>query len=79
MGLVEMTMMRKFSVIIERDAEGYRGLVPGIRGCHTQAKCLDELMARVREAVELCLGVQATRIQEMITSAGDSLGEQSNL
>jgi len=49
-------MKREFSVIIERDAEGfYVASVPALRGCHTQAKSLDELMARVREAAELCL------------------------
>ena len=52
-------MAREFSVIIERDAEGYYvASVPGLRGCHTQATSLDELMVRVREAVELCLEVQ---------------------
>ena len=52
-------MAREFSVIIERDAEGYYvASVPALRGCHTQATSLDELMARVREAVELCLEVQ---------------------
>jgi len=49
-------MAREFSVIIEQDAEGYYvASVPALRGCHTQAKSLDELMARVREAAELCL------------------------
>lgn len=52
-------MSREFSVIIERDAEGYYvGTVPALRGCHSQARSLDELMARVREAIELCLEVQ---------------------
>jgi len=47
---------RKFTVVIERDEEGYYvGTVPTLRGCHTQAKNLDTLMKRVREAVELCL------------------------
>jgi predicted RNase H-like HicB family nuclease len=47
---------RKFTVVIERDDEGYYvGTVPTLRGCHTQAKTLDKLMKRVREAVELCL------------------------
>ncbi len=51
-------MAREFSVIIERDAEGYYvASVPALRGCHTQATSLDELMVRVREAVELCLEV----------------------
>lgn len=54
-------MPREFSVIIERDAEGYYvASVPALRGCHTQATSLDELMARVREAVALCLGSKAT-------------------
>ena len=49
-------MAKEFSVIIERDTEGYYvATVPGLRGCHTQAKSLDELMVRVEEAVELCL------------------------
>jgi predicted RNase H-like HicB family nuclease len=52
-------MPRDFSVIIERDSEGnYLATVPALCGCHTQAKSLDELMSRVREAVELCLETQ---------------------
>ncbi len=52
-------MPREFNVIIERDAEGYYvATVPELRGCHTQAKSLDTLMKRVREAVDLCLEVQ---------------------
>jgi predicted RNase H-like HicB family nuclease len=47
---------RKFTVVIERDEEGYYvATVPGLRGCHTQAKNLDTLMKRAREAIELCL------------------------
>ena len=53
-------MKREFNVIIERDSEGwYVATVPGLRGCHTQAKSLDTLMKRVREAIELCLEVDA--------------------
>ena len=33
-------------------------LVPELKGCHTQAKSLDTLMKRVREAIELCLEVE---------------------
>lgn len=53
-------MKKDFNVIIERDSEGfYVATVPELRGCHTQAKTLDELMKRIREAIELCLEVQA--------------------
>ena len=52
-------MTRVFNVIIERDSEGYYvATVPDLRGCHTQAKSLDTLMERVREAIELCLEVE---------------------
>lgn len=49
-------MEREFNVIIERDEDGwFVARVPEIRGCHTQAKSLDKLMARIREAIEACL------------------------
>ena len=52
-------MTRQFDVVVERDAEGtFVASVPVLPGCHTQAKSLDELMARVREAIALCLEVQ---------------------
>ena len=51
-------MTREFSVIVERDEEGwYVASVPELSGCHTQAKSLDTLMKRIREAIELCLEV----------------------
>lgn len=49
-------MRREFNVIIEKDAEGfYVGTVPQLKGCHSQAKSIDELMIRMTEAIELCL------------------------
>ena len=49
-------MTRQFDVVIERDADGYLvGHVPQLPGCHTQARSLDELMGRIREAIALCL------------------------
>ncbi len=49
-------MQKQFNVIIEQDSEGYYvASVPALRGCHTQAKSLDELMERIKEAIELCL------------------------
>jgi predicted RNase H-like HicB family nuclease len=49
-------MVKEFSVIIERDSDGYFvASVPNLKGCHTQAKSLDELMERIQEAIELCM------------------------
>jgi predicted RNase H-like HicB family nuclease len=54
--LLSMKSQKTFTVVIERDEDGYYvGTVPTLRGCHTQAKTLDTLMKRMREAVELCL------------------------
>jgi predicted RNase H-like HicB family nuclease len=50
---------REFSVIVERDAAGYYvASVPELPGCHTQARSLDKLVDRIREAIELCLEVE---------------------
>lgn len=49
-------MQKEFTVIIEQDEEGYYiAEVPELKGCHTQAKSLDTLMERVKEAIQLCL------------------------
>jgi len=49
----------RFSVVIERDEDGYYvASVPELPGCYTQARTLDKLMERVKEAVELYLEVE---------------------
>ncbi len=49
----------KFTVIIEKDEDGmYVATVPALPGCHTQAKDLNELDVRIREAIKLCLEMQ---------------------
>jgi predicted RNase H-like HicB family nuclease len=54
-------MTHDFDVIVERDGDGYYvASVPSLHGCHTQAKSLDDLMERIREAIALCLEVQGT-------------------
>ena len=59
--------MREFSVIIEKDEDGYFiASVPTLRGCHTQAKSLDTLMKRIKEAIELCLEVETPISNEFI-------------
>ena len=55
---VEVTMTHQFDVVVEKDSAGYFvASVPALPGCHTQAKSLDTLMERIREAIELCLEV----------------------
>jgi predicted RNase H-like HicB family nuclease len=52
------------TVLVERDELGYLvATVPELRGCHTQAKSLDVLMRRVREAILLCLHDQTRNLR----------------
>jgi predicted RNase H-like HicB family nuclease len=56
----------QFDVMIERDSEGfYVASVPQIPACHTQARSLDKVSERIREAIELCLEVEGRPDQEL--------------
>ena len=60
-------MTREFSVVIERDGDGFFiASVPSLRGCHTQAKSLNLLMKRIQEAIPLCLEVETPTTNEFV-------------
>ena len=62
----DFSMARQFDVVVEKDSEGFFvASVPALIGCHTQARSLDELMERIKEAIELCLEVQVNDIEEL--------------
>ncbi len=64
-------MKRELTVIIERDEDGYFiGTVPELRGCHTQAKSLDELMERMEEVASLCLEAEGEPTQGELQFVG---------
>ena len=49
-------MTQKFNVIIEQGDDGYiLSDVVELPGCHTQAKTMDELLKRTKEAISLYL------------------------
>jgi predicted RNase H-like HicB family nuclease len=61
-----MTLAREFDVVVERDEDGYYvASVPQLPGCHTQARSLDEMTERIREAIELWLEVEGTPEQTL--------------
>jgi len=48
---------RSFHLIVEKDEDGwYVGSVSELPGCHTQAKSLDGLRDRIREAIGAYIG-----------------------
>lgn len=54
--------MANFNILIEQDEDGwFVSEVVELSGCHTQAKTLDELMKRTKEAILLCLKSMKTR------------------
>ena len=55
-----------FTVLIEQDEDGmYIASVSDIQGCHTQGKTIEEVMERIREAIELCLEADEEEITPM--------------
>jgi predicted RNase H-like HicB family nuclease len=61
----------KFAVIVEKDEEGiYVASVPDLPGCHTQAKTLDQLTKRIKEAITVYLEVEAVKPKEGIELVG---------
>jgi len=61
----------KFAVIVEKDEDGvYVASVPDLPGCHTQAKTLDQLTKRIKEAITVYLEVEAVKPKEGIELVG---------
>jgi len=70
-----------FTVIIEQDEDGiYVASVPEIQGCYTQGKTFQEVIERIKEAIEVCLeadkeeitplkfiGIQKVQVERNIT------------
>ncbi len=51
-----MSRVKRFSVVIEQGEDGYLiSEVVELPGCHTQAKNMDELLKRTKEAISLYL------------------------
>ncbi len=61
----------EYYMIIEKDSEGwYVGSIPSLPGCHTQARTIEELTPRMREAMTLYLE------DSDITSSTEFIGVQ---
>jgi predicted RNase H-like HicB family nuclease len=68
----------KFAVVVERDEDGYYvASVPELPGCHTQAKTLDELTKRIKEAIEAYLEAEGYKPREGVELVGFQFVEVS--
>jgi len=43
----------KFSVVIERDIDGYFALCPELQGCYTQGDTYEEVLGHIKDAIRL--------------------------
>ena len=59
-------MSHKVSIVIEKDENGFYAFSPELEGCQTQGDSLEEIMANMKEAIELYL---ETLSEEEIKSA----------
>ncbi len=48
-------MSYKVSVVIEKDEHGYYAYCPELEGCQSQGDTFEEVMANIKEAIELYL------------------------
>ena len=48
-------MSHKVSIVIEKDDSGYYAYCPELEGCQTQGDTFEEVMANIKEAIELYL------------------------
>ena len=55
-----------FNVFIEQDEDGmYVAKAPEIQGCYTQGKTLQEVLERIKEAIDVCLEANKDEINPM--------------
>ena len=58
--------MHDYTVLIEQDEDGwYVATVPDIPGCHTQGKTVEQVLERIKEAIEVCLETEPQEFQPM--------------
>ncbi len=43
----------KFSVVIEKDREGYFAFCPELQGCYTQGDTYEEVLENIKDAIRL--------------------------
>ncbi len=61
-------MSYKVSIVIEKDEYGYYAYAPDLEGCQTQGETIDEVMANIKEAIELYLETLSEEEIKEVTS-----------
>ena len=59
-------MARKASVLIEKDENGFYAWCPELKGCQSQGNTLEEIVANIKEAIELYLETLPTEERDVL-------------
>ncbi len=68
-------MSHKVSIVIEKDDFGYYAYAPELEGCQTQGETFEEIMANMKEAIELYIStlseeeLKASLSKEILTTS----------
>lgn len=72
--MIKKTHTLQFKVLIEQDEDGwYTASVPELPGCYTQAKTIDTVRLRIKEAIELVLETEDDVRTEKLRNPASSL------
>ena len=63
--------MTQFSVIIEKDENGYYASVPSLQGCYAQGDTFEEALENIKDAAKLHL--------DELTASGQEIPESSQI
>jgi predicted RNase H-like HicB family nuclease len=61
-----------FSVIIEKDKDGYFAECRELQGCYTQGKTYEEVMKNIRDVIELHVEDRLERGDFVVSNSGQS-------
>ncbi len=63
----------RFSVVIEKDSEGYYALCPELQGCYTQGATYEDVLQNIRDAIRLHIEDRLASGEEIPRSESVSL------
>jgi len=63
----------RFSVIIEKDRDGYFAFCPELEGCYTQGNTYEETLENIKDAIRLHVEDRLESGEEILQSESTSL------
>ena len=63
----------RFSVVIEKDKDGYFAFCPELQGCYTQGDTYEEVLANIKDAIRLHIEDRIESGEEILQAESVSL------